>query len=111
MDAKPVLRYSSRHAPCFVGSLDGDLSVMAELIQQSAMHRNGDEFVLWADADGYVFVSPDTTRAARQVMAREPHWVVNNYRARFEVNGVRMALTVEAIIEDLEYHRDERAMA
>lgn len=97
----------SRHAPCFVGCLDGDLPLMAEAIQQVVMNRTGEEFVVWSDADGYVFVSPDTTRAARDVLAKHADWVINNYRARVIVQGVRLYLEAKAIVEDLDYHRTQ----
>lgn len=107
MNKATTARYS-HHAPCFVGCLDGDLPTMAEAIQEVVMNRTGEEFVVWADADGYVFVSPDTTRAARDVLAKRKDWVINNYRARVVVHGVRLYLKAEAIIEDLDYHRTEK---
>lgn len=111
MTARLVARFSSRHAPCFVGSLDGDLHAMAKAIHESVMHRNGEEFVVWVDADGYVFVSPDTTRAARHVIDKRPESVVNNYRARLKIRGMRFPLAVESIIEDLEFHKSQQAKA
>lgn len=101
----------ARQAARYVGTLDGDLSLAAEEIRHAIIHNAGGEFLVWADADGLVFVAPDYSRQAKAVAEKHPGWVINNYRSRWEIQGVRVLLKAEAIEEDLAFHRDERARA
>lgn len=106
--ARPL---DTRQMPRYVGHLDGDLDIMGITIKQAIIHNAGEEFVVWVDEDGRVFVAPDTTRVVRQLQAENPDWIVNNYRSRWEIQGERITMPASAISEDLAFHRDERMKA
>lgn len=108
---KGVSRASVRMAPRYVGTLDGDLAVLSITIKHAIVHNAGEVFLVWADADGMVFVAPDNTRHAQRIAELHAGWVVNTYRSRWEIQGVRIPLEPKHIAEDLAFHRDERALA
>lgn len=106
-----AVRSQSRMAARYVGVLYGDLDALGLLIKTAIVHNAGDEFLVWVDDDGMVFVAPDTTRESKGIAARHPDWVVNNYRSRWEIRGERFQLPPSAITEDLAYFRDQRGKA
>lgn len=105
---KAVSRSDVRMAPRYVGMLDGDLGIMGVMIKQAIVHNTGEVFLVWADADGMVFVAPDTTKVAKRIAVVHEDWVINTYRSRWEIQGVRIQLEPRHITEDLEFHRDQR---
>lgn len=101
----------SRMDARYVGVLYGDLDALGMMIKQAIVHNAGEEFLVWVNEDGRVFVAPDTTRESRRMVERHPEWIVNNYRSRWEIHGERAYLQPSSITEDLAFFRDERGKA
>lgn len=97
--------------PRALGTIDGNLDVLGVLIKQVIVHRSGDEFLVWVEPDGQVYAAWDNTMAAKRVVVERPHWIVNNYRSRWEIRGEYIDLPPSVITEDLAYFREQMGVS